>query len=93
MTHILKYDDVGSRREIWDLLDRLTPTQRRDFIGWCGRQVKARIVGEIRVVCGPEYTATEAFNDLVGICTNWSLDINVVVAKLVEVVRCLPTLA
>ena len=88
--HILQYDDTGSRKEMWMLLDRLTKRQRIAFVQWCGDQIVSNMVRIKVQVKNGIYTTNEAYEDIAAMHINWSLDLNATMAKLTEIVRTCP---
>jgi hypothetical protein len=76
--------DAADRKEIWEMLDRLSPFQRVDFLQWCCRQV----VGVHRVqVTSHSGTTNESLMDMYMLELQYKLDLAVAVAELVRRIR------
>ena len=90
MRHQLsQYDDLGSRKEIWKLLDhpRMTDRRRANFMQWCCSLVDSNV---LRWSIGPgpdgKYGALHAWGDLQGL--GWhGLDWSRAVAELTRRIR------
>lgn len=80
----LQLDD---RREIWKLLDRLTPASRVDFLKWCCRRVIAQGSPLGVQVTTHSGTTNETYYDLC--CLEYQYRLNLMVAcdELVRRVR------
>jgi hypothetical protein len=98
----LLYDTRMDRVEIRDLLNRIPPRRRVEFLAWCCCQVKplaggqlpkpSRPTWEMAVAAERDDAASSAltmtiFVDLGMLAHQWDLDLDVATAKLVEVVR------
>lgn len=85
----LVYDNLDDRREIHRLLERLSPTGRKRFLAWCCQQVTISPNSTIhpRVAQRTRGLAQEIFYDVWALAIQYGLDLDVVAAKLVEVVK------
>lgn len=81
----LQYDSLDDRRTIHQLLERLSPAQRIDFLDWCGRQcpgMKPHVARQRTIG-----TALEIYLDIWHLAAQYNLNIDRVTERLVAVVR------
>jgi hypothetical protein len=82
--------ELDDRREIWmalKWLGRLNPFQRIAFLRWCCKQVRGPDgIAEVRIT-SHSGTVVETYNDLLMLCFVHHLNLDVAVAKLIELVR------
>lgn len=84
----LVYDNLDDRREIHTLLAKLSPQNRKRWLGWCCRQAT---LGKSRFRPGvarkTEGHAIEIFFDFWLLVSQFEVDVDVCVAKLAELAK------
>jgi hypothetical protein len=79
--------DLGDRKEVWQLLQRLDERRRLEFLRWACRQVRGPDrMAEVRVT---NHTGTvhETYMDLMHLEVAFGLDLAAALAELVRRVR------
>ena len=78
--------DLSDRKEVWQLLQRLEPHQRVEWLKWCCTQA----AGDIRVVSNTGLSR-EVYWDWVWLCYQCGVDTNATRQELERLVRMLST--
>lgn len=75
---------LDDRREIWRLLEKLTPAGRVRFLTWGCRQLKGK--GDVRVTSHTGKVG-EAYHDLIALAVVYGLDLHAAACELERRVR------